>query len=261
LYTLTRRPLNPAEVAQLITACAAPREKLVILALVETGLRASELSRLEDQDVNWEEGALRLAGRQDPLPVSQVVLGLLRDEFHTEKRLRLGVRQIQRIVRAVVRKAGLSPKVTPDALQRTWLETAGPAETRLGRPRERLLEAAADAALDIVLIADDQRRFVDLNRAAAEVLGLPREKIIGRRIEDFFSEAQGKAVPAAWSAFMVEGEQAGFCQLRSAGAARNFEYRAKAHFKTGFHVSVLREIRRVSQRNSAALPSGERSQE
>lgn len=260
MYTLTRRPLNPAEVAQLITACAAPREKLVILALVETGLRASESSRLEDQDVNWEEGALRLAGRQDPLPLSQVVLGLLRDEFHTEKRLRLGVRQIQRIVRAVVRKAGLNPKVTPDALQRTWLETAGP-ESRLGRPRGRLLEAAADAASDIVLIADDQRRFVDLNRAAADVLGLPREKIIGRRIEDFLSEAQGKAVPAAWSAFMVEGEQAGFCELRSAGAVRNFEYRAKAHFQTGFHVSVLRELRSVSQPDGAASPAGRRNQE
>jgi PAS domain S-box-containing protein len=229
----------------LVAACAAPRDRLVVLALVETGLRASELSRLEDQDVNWEEGALRLAGRQAPIPVSPVVLDLLREEFQSEKRLRLGIRQIQRIIRAVVRKAGLSPKVTPDALHRTWLETAGPAESRSGKQRERLLEAAGDAALDIVLVADDQRRFVDLNRAAADVLGLPREKIIGRRIEDFFSEAHGKPVPAAWSAFVVEGEQAGLCELRSDGKGRKFEYRAKAHFKTGFHMSILREIRSV----------------
>lgn len=36
MYTPSRRPLNPAEVAQLVAACAAPGEKLVILALVET---------------------------------------------------------------------------------------------------------------------------------------------------------------------------------------------------------------------------------
>jgi hypothetical protein len=111
----------------------------VILALVETGLRASEKGGRR----------LRLVGRQDPVPVSKGVLGLLRDEFHIEKRLSLGVRQIQGIVRVVVRKAGLSSKVTPDALQRTWLQTAGPAEPRLGRTRERLLEAAADATLDM----------------------------------------------------------------------------------------------------------------
>jgi hypothetical protein len=67
----------------------------------------------------------------------------------------------------------------------------------------------------------------------------------------------GKAVPTAWSVFVVEGEQVGLCELISAGQPRKFEYRAKAHFKAGFHVSVLREIRSVSQTNSAARPGGE----
>ena len=242
MYQRRRQALNATQVADLIAACPTARQKLVILALVEKGLHPNELSRLEKTDINWEEGSLRIPGRAAAVPASAAVVSLLREHFGTErKKVRLGVRQIQRLVRAVGHAAGLNTAVTPEVLQRTWLETSASATRFSGRKRERVLEAAADAAQDLILVADDERRFVDLNQAAAEVLGLRRDEVLGRRIDEFFSEAQVKPVPTAWSIFVVEGEQRGLCELRS-GTPRTFEYRAKAHFRRGLHLSILREV-------------------
>ena len=241
MYVRRRKALNPSQVADLVAACANPRQKLVILALVEAGLHPTELSRLDRSDINWEEGSVRVAGRPTPVAASPVVLAMLWEHFGTSGKVRLGVRQIQRLVRSVGHAAGLNPIVTPEVLQRTWLETTSPPARLSGRKRERVLEAAADAAHDLILIADDERKFVDLNQAAAELLGLRRDQVIGRRIDDFFTEAQGKTVPTAWSLFVAEGEQRGLCELKAA-TPRTFEYRAKANFRRGLHLSVLREL-------------------
>jgi len=103
------------------------------------------------------------------------------------------------------------------------------------------LEAAAMHALDVILVADDNRRYVDVNEAAAQVLGLPREEIIGRCVDDFFGQARGESVPEAWEAFIGDGVQAGICEL-IAPPRRRFAYRAKANFAPGFHLSILREV-------------------
>ncbi len=175
MYVTRRQSLDASQVAELMAACDNTRHGLVILALVETGLTPSELSRLDASDVNVEEGTLRVAGRPTGLTASPEVLSLLREHLGTGRKVRLRTRQIQRIVRTVASKAGLNTSVTPDVLRRTWRERTSPAAGVSGRRRERVLEAAADAAMDVILIVDDERRFVDLNHSAADVLGLPRQ--------------------------------------------------------------------------------------
>ena len=103
------------------------------------------------------------------------------------------------------------------------------------------LEAAAMHALDVITVADDQRRFVDVNEAAAKALGMPRHEIIGRSIDDFFQRIQGETVPEAWAKFIADGVQAGVCELISPPHS-SFAYRAKANFAPGFHLCILREI-------------------
>ncbi len=105
----------------------------------------------------------------------------------------------------------------------------------------QILGAAAAAALDMILVVDDNRRFIDVNEAAAHILELPRSEIVGRSIDEFFSEARGEAIPAAWESFISEGVQGGVCELRASGRRRRFEYRARANFASGLHLSVLRE--------------------
>ena len=176
------------EAHALILACETQRERLVVLGLIETGLPADEFSRLTSGDVNWPNATVCAPGTTLTIPVSAELLRLLREHFDNATSLGIGNRQIQRIVRRVGRRAGLKKDISPDILRRTRFWNSVSIEANEGG--SRVLLEAANAALDVILIADDERRYVDLNRAASEALGLPREAIIGRRIEEFFSDTR-----------------------------------------------------------------------
>jgi PAS domain-containing protein len=210
----------------------------VVLGLIETGLPADEFSRLTAVDVNWTDATVCAQGSSVTVQLSTELVGLLQEHFEHAVNLGIGNRQIQRIVRFVGHRAGLKKDISPDILRRTRLWNSASPEANGG---SRVLLEAANAALDLILVADDERRYVDLNRAASEALRLEREAIIGRRIEEFFTEPNGEPIVAAWSRLLVDGEQFGFRQLRE-GSGATFEYRAKANFVPGLHVSILRLV-------------------
>ena len=106
----------------------------------------------------------------------------------------------------------------------------------------RILALAAMAAIDVILVANDDRQFVDVNAAATALLVLPRSKIIGRRIDEFFREVSGEPIPKVWAGFLADGTLDGICELTAPGKRRRFAYRAKANFAPGLHLSVLREL-------------------
>jgi PAS domain-containing protein len=113
-------------------------------------------------------------------------------------------------------------------------------ELELARPDSlgvNVLAMAALAAADVIVVANDHRQYVDVNEAAAVVMGLPRSEIAGRSIDEFFSECDGEA-----RGFMRDGVQRGICESINGGKRRRFEYVAKANFAPGLHLSVLREI-------------------
>jgi PAS domain-containing protein len=104
-----------------------------------------------------------------------------------------------------------------------------------------ILEKAALAAIDLILVADDDRQLVEVNEAAADAFGLPRCEIVGRRIDDFFA-TDGKTMHATWADFVARGVHRGLCQTKVPGRSRKFDIRSKANFEPGLHVSVLREV-------------------
>ena len=61
--------------------------------------------------------------------------------------------------------------------------------------------------LDAVLVADDDRRYVDANVAACALLGRSREEILSLRVEDIMPG--GGDVEALWRQFLAEGTQSG----------------------------------------------------
>jgi PAS domain-containing protein len=80
-----------------------------------------------------------------------------------------------------------------------------------------VLEKAARAAIDIILVADDDRRFVEVNEAAADAFGLSRTEVIGRRIDEFLATTDGKGIPAWWNDFIAAGAQSGICRMNAPG--------------------------------------------
>lgn len=116
-------------------------------------------------------------------------------------------------------------------------------EFAAARRDARVFETLFEQALDAVLIADDERRYVEANPAACELIGLGRESIIGRRIEEFFEVLENQTVPEAWRAFQRDGTQTGVCRgRRPDGSFRYAWFQAKANFSRGLHLSILRDV-------------------
>jgi PAS domain S-box-containing protein len=111
------------------------------------------------------------------------------------------------------------------------------------RQSEERYRALFDRVLDPVLLADDAGVYVDANPAACELIGLPREGVVGRRIVDFTPPDAGVHAKQAWAAFLRSGEQSGeFVLRRPDGTDLVLEYRAKANVLPGLHLSALRDV-------------------
>src|SRR6185295_7440973 len=79
-----------------------------------------------------------------------------------------------------------------------------------------------------ILITDDDRNYQDASAGASKLLGVPREKIIGHRLDDFAPPAFKPEVSQLWRAFLEQGEQEGVLKLVGPdGALREVEYKAK----------------------------------
>ncbi|GAC1545279.1 MAG: hypothetical protein NVS2B9_12510 [Myxococcales bacterium] len=120
--------------------------------------------------------------------------------------------------------------------------------------RASRFEVVFHAMGDAMLIADDNRRYIDANPAASALLGVEREQLLGRRIDDF-AEIDGD-VDAIWKRFLVEGRLDGdFALRRPDGERREVEFRAIANVVPGEHLSVIRDVteQRRAEAQSATL--------
>ncbi|MDB4987192.1 MAG: ATPase, partial [Myxococcaceae bacterium] len=95
-----------------------------------------------------------------------------------------------------------------------------------------------------LLLADDQRRYVEANPAACRLLGVERSHLLGMRIDDVLPLAGAEgSIELQWSAFLRDGTQAAEIELRKAdGQVRTVSFSAQAHVQPGLHLSVLHDV-------------------
>jgi formate hydrogenlyase transcriptional activator len=118
----------------------------------------------------------------------------------------------------------------------TWLAANGPRELEL------LFRAIVFYPSAPILLTDNDRQCREASVGASKLLGMPRENIIGRTLDDF-AEPRFKAVLSErWSSFLEDGQQVGTLQLIGAdGNPRDVEYSAKGNVLPVRDVVVLRE--------------------
>ena len=128
-YQFVREPLRNEETDKLCQACESPLEKLIIWTLLDTGLRVSELCDLTDENILWQQKALRITGKGGPhgkkskkrvVPISKRVQTLFEHFFALHKKFPIGKRQVQKIVKKIANRAKISQEVTPHILRHTF---------------------------------------------------------------------------------------------------------------------------------------------
>lgn len=91
-----------------------------------------------------------------------------------------------------------------------------------------------------MLIADDQRRWVTGNAAACDLLGIAREEIPWRTIDEFTSPEERKRLEEQWGAFLASGGAEGWYQLYVPGRGPvPVEFSATANVLPARHLSVF----------------------
>lgn len=91
-----------------------------------------------------------------------------------------------------------------------------------------------------MLIADDDRRYRDVNAAACALLRTAREQLLEKRIDDFTPPEVRDQLDDVWRAFIEEGSQAGEFELWLPGGERvRCEYSASANVLPGRHLSIF----------------------
>src|ERR1700680_2516426 len=117
-----------------------------------------------------------------------------------------------------------------------WLAENGPKELDL------LFRAIIYHPSAPILLADNDRQYLEASVGASKLLGLPREKIIGRSLDDFAEPSFKPMISERWRAFLEEGEQEGTLQLVGPdGDPREVEYSAKGNVLPVRHLLVLRD--------------------
>ncbi len=125
--------------------------------------------------------------------------------------------------------------------------------------REARLRSLVNLATTPMLVFDHDRRYVEVNDTAAEVMGAPREEILGRRIDDFTAGEGGFDLERLWARFMEDGRVNGSYPIRRLdGQVKPVVYAATANVVPGRHMAIFANGKNggSSQTTPPATPPG-----
>jgi PAS domain S-box-containing protein len=156
----------------------------------------------------------------------------------------------------------------PPRLHESGAPAGGAEDSILDEPSvEEQARILCRTAFGGLLLVDDDRRYLRVNDAAAELLGAPRDVVLISRIDDFTAPEHLTELELFWAALERDGERAGRgVVMRYDGSEAVVEYRACWSFSRGRHLFAMRDVGlppmpRVASGGEAGAPLTPREQE
>jgi PAS domain S-box-containing protein len=109
----------------------------------------------------------------------------------------------------------------------------------LGGPWSGETDRIFEHSVNPTFLLDDDRRYVDANEAACSFLGLPRDQVVGRLVDEFLVPELRARLEERWPEFLDLGRRAGFFDLLMPdGSVRRTMYSSIANVTPGRHLTV-----------------------
>jgi len=106
-----------------------------------------------------------------------------------------------------------------------------------------IFKSIFDKALDIILVANDQGQFQQVNNTACQKLGYEKEELLEMGVQDITYEPMKSYTNKKWEDFLRTGTDKGEYLLETKdGEVLPTEYRAVANIQPGQHLSILRDV-------------------
>jgi PAS domain S-box-containing protein len=132
------------------------------------------------------------------------------------------------------------------------------AESKFGSQALVRLRMAFERSRHPMLIADDQRRWVTGNAAACELLGVARDEVPWRTMDDFTPPGERERLEEQWEAFLTNGAAEGWYQLYVPDrGAVPVEFSATANVLPARHLSVFIPPEEASSEPAERVLAGE----
>ena len=108
---------------------------------------------------------------------------------------------------------------------------------------QQRLRALFEGVPDAVLFFDNTGRYIDANPAASDLLGIPREEIVGSHLGTYSRSENARDVQELLARLHVAGRLSGEWTIRRRdGTLREIEYRFFANVLPGVHCVIDRDI-------------------
>jgi PAS domain S-box-containing protein len=111
------------------------------------------------------------------------------------------------------------------------------------RERDSQLRAVFDSALDALLVVDDERRLIDANPAACQLLGISHDPLPSSAIDQFLDQTSAKEVALEWADTLARGAGHGDLIL-AANGNKTVEFSFTASVVPGRHLYIWRDVSR-----------------
>ncbi len=122
-----REPLSPEIQNELLAACADHEDRLLVIVLLDTGLRVSEWCALTPSAVRWQRATVVVTGKGGvtrEVPLSDRARKLLEIQFAVSQKMPIKPRAAEYRVQRIAERGGITAPVMPHVLRHTFACTA-----------------------------------------------------------------------------------------------------------------------------------------